>query len=339
MVLSLPEAIRYNLNAEFEVLSDFTFLRNEIYLSCPVFGTNLRGYKPKYIRTDQDGVCEEEGTPQLSFLHFREMARRNQRLNENFEYLTGKIFNDPVEVQEKELTSLLKGCSVKIKDFVYAGQAAVRKFRPVKNLLNFVSTIQRKLGYSLETFSGVFSEAKMKVNSCRSYQGPLKIFWKRMGLSEKQINGSIAYFGKNGEIERIELRLEHRKEKPIEGFLNYLIGFTDNLKGDFPMMSVNINTTPVAILFGKSEETLHGIAVPFPEGKKDMMKTIKPILKVERGFMEYIGGIDVKEAERIGNKIKGIYKQCSEKRDPLSYKNDYVKDSLAFLNLLRFRFD
>jgi len=340
--MNLEEIINYNLQSDFEVLSDYAFLGKEIYLSHPILGPSLRKYglkelRLKRMRTDQDGVCEKEGTPQLSILHFKEMAERNKLLKENFEYLTGKIFYEPVEIQEKEIPELLRGCGVKAKDIIYAGRAAVRKFIPVENLLEYVSTAQRKLGYYLETFSGVFGEIKIK-GVKQSFAGPLKIFWKQMGLLEKQINGSIAYCDALGNIESIKLTLEDRKRSPIKESFNYVIGCTDYLKGDFAMIDVNISTVPIAFLFGEVEEIPRGTAIPCPEARKDMMKVIDFVLKVERAFVEKIGEVDIKEAERIGKEVMRNYKLCKESHENfLKYRNDYVSRSFNFLGVLSFK--
>ena len=329
--------IEYNLKANFEVLSDFAFLKDDIfYLSSPFLGPSSAKYKPKYLRADQDGVCEMEGTPQLSFLHFKEIAGQNKKLKENFEYLTGEVFDKPVEAQEEELARLLRECDVNLKQFVYAGQIAARKFRPVKNLYEFSNIMQRKLSYSLEVCSGVFGEAIIENEGVyKVYQGPLRILWENMGLTPKQIGGSKAYFDKNGMLSRITLELEHRKRKPAPDYLQFIIGFTDNLKGDFPMMDVNINMLPIALVFGGLPEIPRGLATACPEARKDMKMATNSILKIERGIMEEIGNVDIQRAEKIGVEIKKLFDVClKDEASFLSNRETYVDRCFEFLDIL-----
>ena len=330
------QKIKYNLEADFEVLSDFAFLKDEIYyLSSPFLKLPLREYKFKYLRTDQDGVCEAENTFQLSFLHFKEMAERNRELKENFEYLTEDLFNKPVEIQEKEISELLKECRVDLKQFFYSGQEAARKFKPVKNLLEFVHTLQKKLFYYIEVCSGVFGEIIVESESFNKiYKGPLRILWENLGIYPKQIGGSKAYFDKNGNLVKIEIEIEHRKRKPAPHYLQYIIGFTDYLEGDFPMIDVNINTMPIALLFGEVTEIPYGIAIACSEARKDMMKAINPILKIERGIMEEVGNVDIKKAEEIGREIRKIFEICLKNSNILKYREDYVNKSFEFLDTL-----
>jgi hypothetical protein len=334
---SISSAIEYNLKANFEVLSDFAFLIDEIlYLASPLAGTSLRKLKFKCLRPDHDGVCEEEGTPQLSFLHFKEIAEKNRELKENFKYLTEEVFYRPVKIQEREVAELLRNCHVNLNQFVRGGQRAVEKFKPVKNLFEFAYTAQKKLYYYLEVCSGVFGEAIVESDGFRRvFRGPLRIVWENLGLHAKQIGGSRAYFDKNGNLTEMIIEIEHRKRKPATEYLQYIIGFTDNLIGDFPMMDVNINTIPIALLFGEVTEIPRGAAVACPEARKDMMKAVSPILKIERGFMEEVGRIDVEKAENVGTEAKRLFETCSRSDlDFWRYRGAYVDKGFEFLDAL-----
>ena len=97
---SIAQTIEYNLKSDFEVLSDYVFVKQEMcYLASPL-GLPFGKFKFKHLRTDQDGVCEKENTTQLSILHFEEMADKNPELKSNLKYLTEDIFYKPVETQE-----------------------------------------------------------------------------------------------------------------------------------------------------------------------------------------------------------------------------------------------
>jgi len=288
------------------------------------------------LLTDQDGVCEEEDTPQLSYLHFEEMARKNTELKGNLSYLIDEVFHKPVEIQETEITELLRDCKVNLNHFVRSGQKAEVRLKRVKNLFEFVYTVQRRLSHYMEVRSGVFGEAKIEgENLSSTYPGPLRIAWKKLGLAPEQIGGSTAYFDENGNLVKILLEIEHRKSKPVPEYLQYLIGFTDFLEDDYPMININLDITPIALLFGASVEIPQGIAVPCPEARKDMMKAINPILKIERGFMEEVGNVDIKKVEDIGKKIKEIFEICS-RNDMEFWRNReyFVKESFEFLDTL-----
>jgi hypothetical protein len=157
-----------------------------------------------------------------------------------------------------------------------------------------------------------------------------------LGLSEEQIGGSKAYFDENGELKRVELELEHKKRKPVFGYLQYLIGLTDTPSTDFPMVDVSVNILPL-IFSLEVCEVPRGLVIACKEARKDMCEAIKPILKVERGIVEEFGRIDVKRAEEIGKEIKGLYEICVKNLEELlKNKGRFVDKSLDFLESLSF---
>lgn len=335
---SIAQTIEYNMKSDFEVLSDYVFVKQEMcYLASP-FGSPLGKFKFKHLRTDQDGVCEKEDTIQLSILHFEEIADQNPELKLNLKHLTEDIFYKPVETQEIEIAELLRGCNVNLEQFFYGGQRAVRRFESVRNLHNYVNTTQRKLSYTLEVHSGVFKEAKVVNGGLpeNKYPGPLRLLWEeRLGLPPENIRGSVAYFNEDGVPVKIMLELEHRKSEPAPEYLQYIIGCTDYLKSDFPMIDVNINTIPIALVFGELQEIPRGVAIACPRARKDMMEVVELILKIERGFIEKVGGIDTYKAEKIGREVEKLFEMCSRDNSSfLEYRRAYVDKSFEFLDAL-----
>jgi len=326
--MGLIEKIEENIKADFEVLSDYVFLKDDIYyLSNPSLKPPLKNYKFKYLRSDQDGVCEAEGTPWLSYLHFKNMVGEK-----NMEYLFESIARKPIQEKEKEICEFLRENRINFQKFFLAGKKAVEEFKPVKNLFEFVYTAETKLSYYLEIRSGTFGEIKVGENS---FDGPLKIFWKNLGLSSQQIGGSKAYFNEEGILEKIELELEHRKSKPLPNHLQYVIGLTDTPEADFPMIDVDLNILPLVFSFDKPAEIPRGIVIPCQKARKDMMEIIKIMLKVERGVVEYFGNVDVEEAKKVGKEIKKLYEICfSNQHNFLEYRESFVNKSLDFLEKL-----
>lgn len=266
-------------------------------------------------------------------------SEKNTKLKENFEYIIEEAFNKPAEIQEVELAHELRDFGVTANELVLSGQRAISRFKPVHNLLDFVQTVQRNLHYELGIRSGVFKEIRVKGKE-EPYPGPLRIFWERVGIPEERIGGSIAYCDENGIIEKIVLEIEGRKKGLAPDYLQYLIGLTDYLKGDFPMIDVSVKILPIALLFGEEIEIPRGVAVACPKARRDMMEAVKPILKVERGFVEEIGGIDVKKAEDIGRKIRNLLEIClGNDSDFEKYRKDYADKSFEFLDTLSIKID
>jgi hypothetical protein len=328
---TLLKKIEYNLKADFEVLSDYVFLQDELYyLSNPSFKPPVRNCRLKYLRSDHDGVCEAEGTPQLSYLHFKEMIGK-----ENTEHFFESISKKPLEEKERIACEFLRENRVDVNKFILAGKRAVKEFKPVKNIFEFVHTVERKLSYYLDIRSGIFSEAFIGE---KSFPGPLKIFWKILGLSPMQIGGSKAYFDENGILIKIEFELEHKKRRPVFGYLEYLIGFTDTPISDFPMVDVNINILPLIFSFDKIDDVPRGLIITCKEARKDMCEAIKPILKVERGIVEELGKVDIEKVEKIGKEIKKLYEIYSTE-DLLKNKENFVNKSSDFLESLCFEIE
>ncbi|MEM5855463.1 MAG: hypothetical protein QXG39_02350 [Candidatus Aenigmatarchaeota archaeon] len=325
---SLLSKIEQNIKTSFEILSDYVFLIDDIYyLPNPSIKPPLKNYKFKYLRSDQDGVYEAEGTPWLSYLHFKNMLG-----DENAKSLIESVSKKSVEDKEREICEFLKENHINFQKFFSAGKKAVEEFKPVKNLFNFVHSVQTKLSYYLDIRSGTFGEIRIG----KSYfDGPLKIFWKNLGVSSEQIGGSKAYFDEEGTLEKIELELEHKKSQPMPNYLQYVLGFTDTPQTDFPMIDVNLNILPLVFSFGKLAEIPRGIVIPCQNAKKDMMEAIRIMLKVERGIVEYFGNVDVEGAKKIGKEVKRLYEICfSSHQNFLKYKESFVNKSLDFLEKL-----
>lgn len=335
----LQDIIEHNLKPDYKVLSDYVFVAAEHFFLGSVL---KKGYHPKILRSDHDGVWEKDGTLQLCELFQKELAEENNGIKQNFEELM-EVFNKPVNVQEKDITRIYRENDVNLSQIMHASYRAEKRFEFGKNSLLAVSKLQHVLGYHFLVYSGSF-EAAIKQFDGHNYRYPLALenLWEMMGISRKQVNGSEIYCDSKGRVTKVKLMLEHKKgeaarKESLEPY-RYVFVITDDIISDFSMMSCDIHILPIVMLTGKPMPELKPIRIPCQKSKKDKMELLKPILKVERGIVQALtmNKERVEQACEVANQIKELAEICTiaDERDFEIQKEDYVNFSSRFLDLL-----
>lgn len=321
--------------ADFEVLVDQAY-----YDRCFFLGPVLKKhYHPKIIRSDMDGVWEDN-IP-LCYLILDEMGNENDQLKQNREELE-EIYKKPRIEQQEELTDMYVNCDLNANEIIRANLRANNRFKFGKNSLQCVSAFRRG-GYYLTIYSGSFSSLVLhKPKKDFIYPLALEQVWKRMGLSSKQTHGSVIHCDKDGKVTKVELMLEDKKGESIENELYrpwiYSIVLTDNILSDASMMC-GIDILPIAMVLKdfQTEQLPEGLVVPCKKAREDKIELYKLAMKVERGVVMSLGFGREKiiELRKTAKEIENIFKICNQKTGMfLANKDSYVKKVEKFLDLL-----
>ena len=347
--MNLEETINYNLQSDFEVLSDFAFYnQNKIFLGKPF---RKEQYNSKIFRSDMDGVWEEG--KKLCDIILEKMCEENIELKQNKERLY-EIYEKPVAVQEQELLAIYQQCHLTAKQIFHANKMAANEFIFGKNSLQCISSL-RKAGYRFLEYSGSFAWLIVQKDNVEIDRYPLALqkVWNRMGIPQKQIHGSEFFCNEKGEVIGLDILIEERKGKVIEKELYepwmYTIALTDKISSDSSMvegaMLCGLDILPVAMVVEEfeAENLPHGLMIYCPEGKEDKMEIFNRVMKIERGLIECLGTTEEQRirARCIAKEIKNILENNFLTMNEINYlacRDDYIKKCIGYLDLLKLEF-